>query len=60
MKIVVIGTGGLIGSRLVTRLDEHGHATPSFEDAPVLSSSRHRPAAALDLPRSFRAVGLGT
>ena len=27
MKIVVIGGSGLIGSRLVTRLREHGHET---------------------------------
>ncbi|MGH2980084.1 MAG: SDR family oxidoreductase [Solirubrobacterales bacterium] len=27
MKIVVIGGSGLIGSRLVTKLDEHGHKT---------------------------------
>jgi uncharacterized protein YbjT (DUF2867 family) len=27
MKIVVIGGSGLIGSKLVTKLDEHGHET---------------------------------
>jgi uncharacterized protein YbjT (DUF2867 family) len=27
MKIVVIGAGGLIGSKLVARLDERGHQT---------------------------------
>ena len=42
MKIVVIGGSGLIGSKLVAKLREHGHEAIAASPIPASTRSRAR------------------